>query len=220
MRTLPLLSLALSSILPVTAQTAEPPGDERSAYVVPFGQTGNAVELVLAAEAERPLEAQVVLVEAPAWIAVRPERQTLAADPDEEAVAGFTFDVLTSAPAGETGVLIFEIELADGRRARHEVAVEAAAPRVFALLAPRPNPARGRVVFPVTLPVEGQLLVEAYDVLGRQVAVLHDGPVSAGGREAVLEAGRLASGVYVVRAVQSAKGERTREAVQRLTVVR
>jgi hypothetical protein len=76
------------------------------------------------------------------------------------------------------------------------------------------------VVLPVTLPVDGRLRVEAYDVLGRQVAVLHHGAAAAGGHELALEAGTLAAGVYVVRAVQQAEGERTRSAVQRVTVVR
>ena len=224
MRLLLVLSLALSCSVPsISAQQAEPTDQaaaERAAHLVPFGQAGNAVELVLAAEADGPLEAEILLAEASGWMAVRPERQVVIAEPGEEAVAGFTFDVLASAPAGELGVLTFDVRLADGRTARHEVTVEAAAPRVFALLAPRPNPSRGRVLLPVTLPVDGRLRVEAFDVLGRQVAVLHEGPVSAGGVEAVLEAGRLAAGVYVVRAVQSADGERTRQAVQRLTIVR
>ena len=192
----------------------------RTAHLVPFGQAGNTVDLVLAAEPDEPMEAEIVLAETPSWIAVRPARLVVAAEPGEETVAAFEFDVLASAPAGEVGVLVFDIESAHGRTARHEVAVKAAAPRAFALLAPRPNPSRGRVVLPVTLPVKGRLRVEAFDVLGRQVAVLHDGEVAAGGREVTLEAGRLAAGVYVVRAVQSAEGERTRSAVQRLTVVR
>ena len=42
--------------------------------------------------------------------------------------------------------------------------------------------------------------VEAFDALGRSVAVLHDGPLAAGQTARLaLDAGALPSGVYVVR---------------------
>ena len=194
--------------------------DSSSAHVVPFGQAGNAVELVLAAEALEPLEAEVTLAGAPSWVAVQPERLVVQAEPGEETVAAFAFDVLAAAPAGEPGVLAFEIRLADGRVARHEIEVEAAAPTAFALLVPRPNPSRGRVMLPVVLPTAGRLRVEAYDVLGRRVAVLRDGPAEAGGHAVAWETGWVAPGVYVVRATATGEGQRTKTGIQRLTVVR
>ena len=58
--------------------------------------------------------------------------------------------------------------------------------------------------------------VAVYDVLGRRVAVLHDGPVAAGETERLRLTGQgLASGVYLVRVV----GERF-QTVRRLTLVR
>lgn len=219
MRILPLFAFVLASTSLAAAQSA-PPAEAPATHVVPFGQAGNAVELVLAAEATEPLEAAVTLAEAPPWVAVRPERQVVQAEPAEEAVAAFTFDVLASAPAGEVGVLAFEILLADGRVARHEIEVEAAAPTRFALAAPRPNPSRGRVVLPVALPEAGRLRVEAYDVLGRRVAVLHDGQTDAGGLVVEWDVDRLAPGLYVVQARSAADGARTQTDVQRLTVVR
>ena len=57
--------------------------------------------------------------------------------------------------------------------------------------------------------------VVLFDVLGRQVAVLHDGPLSAGGHVLPLDATDLPSGLYLVRA-ESPRGGLT----QRVTVVR
>ena len=57
--------------------------------------------------------------------------------------------------------------------------------------------------------------VSVYDVLGREVAVLHDGPAEAGWHRAKVAAGQLAPGMYVVRL---AGGAEARSA--RLTVVR
>lgn len=55
-----------------------------------------------------------------------------------------------------------------------------------------------------------------YDLLGREVAVLVDGPLAAGWHTAQFEAGPLPSGVYVARL--SADG-RT-EQIQRMVLVK
>ena len=208
------LLLFLLAIPAARGQQAAPP----SAHVIPFGQAGNVLELVVGDGQEAALQAEVVLVEAPSWVAVRPERLAVAVGP--EAVAAFAFDLLPAAPVGEAGTLVFEVQAADGRAQRHEVAIEAAAPARFALGAPSPNPSRERATLAVTLPAAGDLVVEAYDVLGRRVAVLHTGPAEAGSRRVALEAGALAAGPYVVRALWSGEGGAAEAAVRRLTVVR
>ena len=76
---------------------------------------------------------------------------------------------------------------------------EAAAPARFELGPPMPNPSRDRAALAVVLPEAGDLRVEAYDVL---------------------EAGALAAGPYVVRAVWQGEGRSAEMAVRRLTVVR
>jgi hypothetical protein len=83
------------------------------------------------------------------------------------------------------------------------LAAEGDAPQAaLALSAPSPNPSRGAVRMRLTAGTPGPVRVEAFDVLGRRVAVLHDGPLAAGQRvPLVLDASRLAAGAYVVRAV-------------------
>ena len=88
-------------------------------------------------------------------------------------------------------------------------------PSEFALEAPRPNPARGQALLRYALPVASVVRIEAFDLLGRRVAVLADGEQPAGWHEARLEAGALAGGVYVVRMTAA-----TFAAAQRVTVVR
>lgn len=78
---------------------------------------------------------------------------------------------------------------------------EAAAPRPFSFLTAHPNPftTQSTVVLEIG---EGQhLRVAAYDVLGREVAVLHDGAVAPGEHRFEFEGRRLPSGPYFVRAV-------------------
>lgn len=70
--------------------------------------------------------------------------------------------------------------------------------RSFALHPPVPNPARGAVTLSFTLPSPANVHIEAFDVLGRRVARLAEGPHAAG-EHRVAWGDRLPSGVYVVR---------------------
>jgi hypothetical protein len=65
------------------------------------------------------------------------------------------------------------------------------------------------------LPTQTEVTIEVYDLLGRRVAQLVDGPRSAGRHEVALSAGRWPSGTYFVR-MQAGSASKT----QRLTVVR
>ncbi len=78
-----------------------------------------------------------------------------------------------------------------------------------------PNPTRRQATIEYTLPEAGDVTLQVYDVLGRQVATLAEGRKQAGRHTARLETGRLPSGVYFGRL--EAGGE-TR--TQKITVVR
>ncbi|MDX1418499.1 MAG: T9SS type A sorting domain-containing protein, partial [Rubricoccaceae bacterium] len=81
-------------------------------------------------------------------------------------------------------------------------------------LAVRPNPWRGSATVTLTVAAAGAASVAVYDVLGRRVAVVHEGPLGAGRHEWPVEAG-LAPGVYVVRVVAGSEA-----ASQAVTVLR
>lgn len=85
----------------------------------------------------------------------------------------------------------------------------------FALDAPVPSPARGAASVRFVLARPGKARLNVFDLLGREVAVLHDGPAVAGATVARIDASALAPGVYVVRLV--ANGSRR---TQRLVVAR
>ncbi len=72
-------------------------------------------------------------------------------------------------------------------------------PAAFALAAPWPNPFATQTQLRYEIPVEAHVRLTAYDVLGRQVAVLVDGTVEAGQHEATFDAAGLPSGTYLVR---------------------
>ena len=87
----------------------------------------------------------------------------------------------------------------------------ASAPSPTRLDAVYPNPVQSSATVMYRLEQTGPVRLAAYDVLGRQVAVLAEGPQVAGEHRAVFEAGSLASGVYLV--VLEANGERQTQKV-------
>ncbi len=95
------------------------------------------------------------------------------------------------------------------------VAGEGDAPAVLALEPVRPNPSTGSATVGFALPDAGPARVTVVDLLGREVAVLAEGPHAAGRHQASLAPAGLAPGVYVVRL--DAAGQRL---AQRVVVVR
>ena len=76
----------------------------------------------------------------------------------------------------------------------------AAVPASFVLSAAYPNPFNPRTTLTVTLQQAHPVRVAAYDLLGREVALLHDGMLSAGVHALTFEATGLPSGTYLVKA--------------------
>ena len=94
-------------------------------------------------------------------------------------------------------------------------AAEEALPEALEVGAARPNPARSVATVRLGVPEAGPVEVAVYDAVGRRVAVLASGERSVGWHALTVEAGRLAPGVYVVRAVGGGA-----VATRTLTVVR
>ena len=68
------------------------------------------------------------------------------------------------------------------------------------LAAAFPNPFAERTTLTLALDEQQPVRAEAFDVLGRRVAVLHDGPLAAGTHALTFDATGLPAGLYVVRA--------------------
>ena len=88
-----------------------------------------------------------------------------------------------------------EFEIQDG----NAVSTGPDRPDVLALHSPFPNPAFGRVAVRYDVPEAEAVRVAVYDALGREVAVLADGPHAIGAFHADLDTRALSPGVYVVR---------------------
>jgi hypothetical protein len=85
----------------------------------------------------------------------------------------------------------------------------------LALTAVVPNPAHGAAAVTLTLDRAQAVTVAVYDTLGRRVATLHEGDLSAGMHPLTVNAGALAPGLYVVRAAGDGTVTTTRLVVAR-----
>ncbi len=89
-----------------------------------------------------------------------------------------------------------------------------AVPEVSALVV-YPNPTNASATVALTVAAASDVRVSVYDVLGRRVAVLAEGPLNAGTHRFALDGAGLPTGVYVVRAEGGAE-----PLVRRITLVR
>jgi len=79
-------------------------------------------------------------------------------------------------------------------------ATEQFGPRDFVLYQNYPNPFNPLTTIEFVLPEDGKAVLKVYDLLGREVITIFDGEAKAGRPEkAVLDASRLASGIYIAR---------------------
>ncbi len=85
----------------------------------------------------------------------------------------------------------------------------------FSLSQNYPNPTRGTTTIAFTLAEPGEAKLEVFDLSGRKVATLAEGPRATGENDTTFDTGRLAAGVYVYR-LQA--GDNV--AVKRLAVVK
>lgn len=67
------------------------------------------------------------------------------------------------------------------------------------VMANYPNPFNPTTTIRYSVPNAGMVSLRVFDMLGREVALIESGYKSAGRYEAVFDASRLASGIYVYR---------------------
>jgi hypothetical protein len=106
--------------------------------------------------------------------------------------------ILGTQRATPYGYSLYEVEVHGG--APTDVAPSGTSlPAMYALDECYPNPFNGSSVVGYQLPVAGDVRIIVYDLLGRQIAVLTDGFVTAGRHTVRFDASAISSGVYLVR---------------------
>ena len=87
-----------------------------------------------------------------------------------------------------------------------EVEILVGAPAKYALHTPFPNPTRGVATLRYELPVESDVRVEVFNVVGQQVITLVDERKSAGRYAVNVDAKQLTSGTYFIRMRSAGRG--------------
>jgi len=120
------------------------------------------------------------------------------------------WEIVYRAPTADSLALF--VDMATGALVDPSVSAESGPLAEGATLGPVfPNPVAGRARVPFGVAQAGPVSVRVYDVLGREVARLVEGPLAAGPHEAVWEPSEgLASGVYVVRLAAGAEARSVR----------
>jgi hypothetical protein len=88
-------------------------------------------------------------------------------------------------------------------------------PTPLALSGVFPNPTASAATLALDLPKAAEVRAEVVDVLGRRLALVHEGPLAAGTHRLVVSTDGLAAGAYVLRLTTGDRVE-----ARRFTVVR
>lgn len=117
-------------------------------------------------------------------------------------ISGVTIQEAVATYGGDPRFERFEIWRLIDYAVRYAVDAEGvSAVAEAALTAAHPNPFAAATSFTLSVPEAGPVRVEVFDVLGRRVALLHDGPLAAGAEHGfTFRASALPAGAYVVRA--------------------
>jgi glucuronoarabinoxylan endo-1,4-beta-xylanase len=73
-----------------------------------------------------------------------------------------------------------------------------------------PNPAHEAAIIEYTLPSVADLTLRVFDVMGREVALLHDGRLDAGRHSATFDGSALPNGIYIYEITAGSAAERGR----------
>ena len=72
-------------------------------------------------------------------------------------------------------------------------------PTTYALLPPYPNPFNSVLVIPFTIPIQKEVIINIYNILGQKVQTFTFPPLSPGAHRVVWNSGECASGIYFIR---------------------
>lgn len=93
-------------------------------------------------------------------------------------------------------------------------------PKQFGLQQNYPNPFNPSTTIRYALPVDAQVTLEVYDMLGRSVAELVNGEVKAGYHDVNFDASNLASGLYVYRLQSNAGNGKSEMQMRKLILLK
>ncbi len=182
-----LLGLLTSLLTQATAQV----------YTVPFGSSGNNIELDLVNAGEQvSSHIEVRVVSQPDWVTFHSLQEQLhPLDTQESQVARFQFSVSKEAPIGLPGTIEFQVREHGQLLSTKEIRIQSEAPDHFELFQNYPNPFNPATTLSWQLPEAMNVELIIFNTLGQRVHTQQFRDQSAGKHNVRWEATRLASGV-------------------------
>jgi hypothetical protein len=192
----------LLQALQASSRTAIPEA-ESPIHHVPISSEGNLIELTIQNAASISVgDIRLVADDAPDWIRLEsPEIPIEAIDGGSDGMVQIAFAVLDHAPIGEAVNVTFSVLSGGHRLASKSIRLAADAPSEYRLDAAYPNPFNPTATISFQLREAAHVTLEAYNVIGQRVAIVVDETRDAGVYHATWDAGKLASGTYIIRLV-------------------
>jgi hypothetical protein len=190
----------LLQALQSSSRSAAPEADG-PIHHLPVSSEGHLVELTIQNAANIAVDdVRVATTDAPDWIRLdNPEIPIRMLERGADAIARFTFAVLDHAPIGEAAEVTFSVFSGEHRLAARTIRLAADAPSEYRLDAAYPNPFNPAATISFQLREAAHVTLEAYNVIGQKVATVVDEKRDAGVYRVSWDAGRLASGTYIIR---------------------
>ena len=189
--------------LPLAART-------QAVHDVPFASPQNVIELTVENASGIPQSSvRVMPPNAHAWLHFESRDHLIEQLPGSgHSVVRFTFSVDKTAPVNSEHSLSFLITSQSGQSWTKSIAVRISPPQTFQLQQNFPNPFNPTTTIEYQLPVESNVTLKVFDLLGREVANLANGQQQAGLNTASWDASRQSSGMYVYELVAKPPGEK------------
>ena len=180
----------------------------QKAYEIPFpdgtgASQGNTIELAVANTST--ITAEAVKVEAtsiPVGIKFTEKTVTLSTlKSKEEQTASFMFSVEKTAKVNKVDTLRFTVTDKTGQKWMKEIIIKILPPAAYELFQNYPNPFNPTTVINYQLSALSNVSLKIYDILGREIINLVNEQQEPGGYQAIFDARKLSSGMYLYRLI-------------------
>jgi hypothetical protein len=167
---------------------------------VPFASRGNGIELTVVHSGGQKSTFTIDVMKQPSWITFDKTQLSIEnIEPGSSSMVLFRFSVDKSAPVDKNEVIQFSISGPSGEQWIKEIPIRISPPETFELFQNYPNPFNPKTTISYQVPILSDVSLNVYDILGKEVAILHRGMQSAGYHESLFNGLGFASGIYFYR---------------------
>ncbi|NGP89160.1 T9SS type A sorting domain-containing protein [Fodinibius halophilus] len=177
---------------------------------VPFGSSGNEVRMkVKNSSSETVAGLEIEVKDVPKWMTFTSPSAIIGdLKGGKKATASFSFEIDKEAPVQEKVTLRFVAKNKDSYSWGKEISLSVEAPTELKLNQNYPNPFNPTTTINYELPVQMDVTVQIYNILGQRVITLVNEIQEAGSQTVKWNASRFASGMYFYRIIADAPSKK------------